>query len=109
MSATRDHSQNTKFVFSNFYHLYLKGKVNESAADSLAKGIVLKASNKIEIPTLAEVRVVSSQQFDELKSWSQNNLKQERKNTATHLRNLRDSRKRLSYLMQEVDDILKRG
>lgn len=109
MSATRDHSQNTKFVFSNFYHLYLKGKHSETVAAPLVKGLVLKTHSVVETPSLAEVRVVSSHQHEELKGWSQNNLKQERKSVAAHLRSLRDSRKRLSFLMQEVDEILKRG
>ena len=109
MSATRDQSQNTKFVFSNFYHLYLKGKMAESVTAPIVKGLVLKAKVIVETPAMAEVRVVTSHQHEELKSWSENNLNQERKSVAGHLRGLRDARKRLSFLMQEVDDILKRS
>jgi hypothetical protein len=100
MSAVKDTQQNITFVYSNFYQIYRKSQ--------LSKGIVLKAHSVTETPAIAEVRVVTSQQSEELKQWS-HAADDGKRHMAENLRALRDARKRLSFLMNEMDELLKRS
>jgi hypothetical protein len=109
MSATRDTEQNTKFVFSNFYHLYLQSKAAKASLPSdPAKGIVLRSRSITETPAMAQVHVVSSHGHESLKKWVNTDASQGRASMAAQIQNLRNARKRLNYLMQEIDEILKR-
>ena len=92
MSATRDTSQSTTFIYSNFYSLYRKSK-----SDELAKGLVLKSH-------APEVHIASGES-ETFQSWSKGGSKNA---MAEHLRTLRDAKKRLSFLMAELDELLKR-
>lgn len=93
MPAVRDQQQATKFIYTNFYELYRKSKLEAEAGRELAKGFVLHTS-------AAEVRVVSPEQVEGLQQWSHHKV-------SHSLRSLRESRKRLKFLMTEIDDILK--
>ena len=109
MSAVRDTSQNTTFIFSNFYHLYRKGKLQAQAKNELAKGIVLKSNSVTETPKEALVNVAQTQKTEELSNWSHFEMESAKREVAHHLRTLRESKKRLTYLMQEIDELLKRS
>ena len=108
MSAVRDQSQNTKFIFANFYHLYLQGKLAAVQPDAPAKGIVLKTNPTPSMPQLAEVRVVTNPSTEEMKKFAMAR-DAGRKDLSQNLKGLQDARKRLSFLLQEVDEILKRS
>ena len=109
MSATRDTEQNTKFIFSNFYHLYLQSKAAKTGTPSdPATGIVLRTRSLTETPAPAQVHVVSSHGNESLKKWVNSEVASGRDSLALQIQNLRTARKRLSYLMQEIDEILKR-
>lgn len=108
MSAIKDPTQNTTFIYSNFYQIYRKGKMQSQQQQELAKGIVLKSHSVIETPAVAEVRVVSSKQTEELSQWA-GNASEGKKDMAAHLRTLRDARKRLNFLMNEMEELLKRS
>ena len=108
MSAVRDQSQNTKFVFANFYHLYLQGKLAAIQPDSLAKGLVLKTNSTPSMPQMADVRVITNPSSEEMTNFAMAR-DAGRKDMTKNLKGLQDARKRLSFLMQEVDEILKRS
>jgi hypothetical protein len=96
MPATRDRSQNTTFIFSNFYELYQKAKNSGQEQGGVAKGLVLKTTDS---------RWVSDEESQQLHSWSKNSNPSSK--IARHLQDLRQARKRLSFLMAEMDEILK--
>jgi len=106
MSAVKDPQQATTFIYTNFYNLYRKSKIEAEANKEVVKGLVLKSHSVTQHPTfnpsVAEVRVVSSHQMEQLSHWSHSNM-------STHLRSLNESRKRLKFLMAEIDDLLKRS
>ena len=81
MSATRDTTQNSKFIFSNFYHLYIQSKASPSDPGAAAVN-----------QNAAPVRGV---------------VLQARSSLASQMVNLRTSRKRLNFLLQEIDDLIK--
>jgi hypothetical protein len=110
MSATRDTSSQTKFVFSNFYHLYLQSKAAKASEDAehLAKGLVIRASRMTGTPTPAQVQVVSSHHQESIKTWANPEITKGRNSMAEQMNTLRTARKRLNYLMEEIDEILKR-
>jgi len=106
MSAVKDPQQATTFIYTNFYHLYRKSKIEAASNQEMVKGLVLKShsitQNPAFNPSVSEVRVVSPQQMEQLSHWSHTNM-------STHLRSLNESRKRLKFLMSEIDDILKKS
>jgi hypothetical protein len=110
MSATRDAEQHTKFIFSNFYHLYLQSKAAKAGAPAdLASGIVLRTRSVTETPAPAQVHVVSSHGNESLKKWvNSSEQKSGRESLASQIHSLRTARKRLNFLMEEIDEILKR-
>jgi|GEM_PF-2595297 len=97
MSAFKDSQQSITFVYSNLYQIYRKGKA--------AKGVVLNPRSLTETPAAAEVKVASPQQNEGLRRWAHADHIQ----MASHLLALRDARKRLNYLMTELDELLKRS
>ncbi len=107
MSAAKDPSQNSLFIYSNFYHLYLKGK--SVTKPEAAKGVVLKAARAEEFPAPAEVRVVSQAESETFSGWTSGEAGPARNEIAQQLLTLRQARKRLSFMMQEIDEILKRA
>ncbi len=107
MSAAKDPSHNSLFIYSNFYHLYLKGK--SVAKPEAAKGMVLKAARAEDLPAPAEVRVVSQAETEAFSGWTSGEAGPARNEIAQQLLTLRQARKRLSYMMQEIDEILKRA
>ena len=110
MSATRDTDQHhTKFIFSNFYHLYLQSKAakaNEPKGAPLS-GVVLRSGRVTEAPVPAQVHVASSHGNESLKKWVHSETEAGRASMAEQIKTLRDARKRLNFLMQEIDDLLK--
>ncbi len=102
MSAMRDSAQGTTFIYTNFYNLYRKTKLEAESQKELAKGLVLKSHSITENPSVAEVRVVSPEQMEQLSHWSHSNVN-------SNFRSLRESRKRLNFLMSEIDEILKKA
>jgi hypothetical protein len=102
MSAVRDSAQGTTFIYTNFYNLYRKSKLDAVAKKELASGLILKSHSITENPTAAEVKVVSPQQMEQLSHWSHSNVN-------SSYRALRESRKRLNFLMSEIDEILKKA
>ncbi len=109
MSAIKDPSQNTTFIFSNFYHLYRKGKIASQPKADLVKGVVLKPAVVQNIEKEVEVKVSAPAQSEEIANWSHFEMESAKRQVAHHLRSLRESKRRLSFLMQEIDEILKRS
>jgi hypothetical protein len=107
MSAAKDPSQNSLFIYSNFYHLYLKGK--SVTKPEAAKGVVLKTARAEQFPAPAEVRVVSPAESESFSGWTSGEAGPARNEIAQQLLTLRQARKRLSFMMQEIDEILKRA
>jgi len=108
MSAAKDPTQTTTFIYSNFYHLYRKGKKVEAAKSEVARGVVLKSRSIIETPAPAAVSVTSSHQAEAMSSWT-HGQSSARNEVASHLRSLREARKRLQFMLQEIDEHLKRA
>lgn len=108
MSAVRDNSQKTTFIYSNFYHLYRKSKLEAQSKKELAKGVVLKSNSFTETPAPAQV-TVASPNSEELSSWTHFEMESAKREITRHLRVLRESKKRLKFLMQEMDELLKRS
>lgn len=110
MSAVKDPNQKTTFIYSNFYHIYRKGKVASDVQkmNESAKGVVLKSSSPA-LPQPAEVRVVNHEESEGLKAWTSSEVHDGKKSMAEQLNSLRDASKRLKFLMTEVDEILKKG
>jgi hypothetical protein len=107
MSAAKDPTQNSLFIYSNFYHLYLKGK--SVAKPEAAKGVVLKSARAEDLPAPAEVRVVTQAETEAFTGWTSGQAGSARNEIAQQLLTLRQARKRLSFMMQEIDEILKRA
>ncbi len=102
MSAVRDSAQATTFIYTNFYNLYRKSKMESQASAPVAKGLVLKSHAITQNPSVAEVKVVSPVQMEQLGHWSHSSVN-------SNFRSLRESRKRLNFLMTEIDEILKKA
>jgi len=110
MSAVKDPAQATTFIYSNFYQLYRKSKLEAQDHHETVKGLVLKTHSITKNPgfttlptaSVAEVRVISPHQMEQLSHWSHAGM-------SSHLRSLNESRKRLKYLMAEIDDLLKKS
>lgn len=114
MSAERDNQQGMTFIYSNFYQLYRKAKIEKEAKDAAKAltGKVLKTHSVTETPVPAEVRVISSQQTDAWSQWAKNkNVEQASKlhNVREHLKSLREAKARLKFLSEELEEILKRS
>jgi hypothetical protein len=107
MSAAKDSSQPSFFIYSNFPHLALKGK--SIAQPELTKGMVLKSARAEALPAPAEVRVVSQAETEAFAGWTSGEAGSARSGVAQQLLTLRQARKRLSFMMQEIDEILKRA
>jgi hypothetical protein len=100
MSASRDSSQKAAFVFSNFYHLYQKENTKPKAESEPLKGVVLSGK--------ADLTVVSPHDQENYKKWIAGEVREGKKGLASDLLELRKARKKLSFLIQEIDDLLKR-
>ncbi len=100
MSATRDSSQNATFVFSNFYQLYQKEKSKFRDESSPIKGVVLAPK--------VEAAAVSPSDQESYREWATNEVQAGKKSLAADLLELRNARKKLTFLIQEMDDLLKR-
>ena len=99
MSATRDTSETTQIHFSRFHELYRNQKSKEEG--TLTSGLVLKSGC---------VRTVSPGETKAIGSWSRaEDIQHGKKSLATQLSELRTARKRLSFLMSEMDELLKNG
>ncbi|MBS1958901.1 MAG: hypothetical protein JST80_05465 [Bdellovibrionales bacterium] len=114
MSAERDNQQGMTFIYSNFYQLYRKAKIEKEAhaAAKALTGKVLKTAAITETPVPAEVRVINSQQTDAWAQWAKNkNVGQASKlhNVREHLKQLREAKSRLKFLSDELEEILKRS
>jgi hypothetical protein len=109
MSATKDGTQSTLFIYSNFYQLYLKGKEARLPKSELTTGMVLKTRASEAAPAPAEVRVVSPAETEAFAEWTSGKSSPGRSDLAQQLQTLRQARKRLTYMMQEIDEILKRA
>ena len=108
MSATKDQNAGLTFNYSNFYHLYRNGKLQQEQ-ERLAKGMVLKTHGLTQNPMHAEVRISTVSNTEALTSWSQCKTENHPKNElANSIKSLREARKRLNFLMSELDDLLKR-
>ena len=112
MSAIKDPEQATTFIYSNFYQLYrtekLKEKLEKLKQKEVASGVVLKSRSITEAPSLAEVSVVSAEQADEFRKWAHEQTSTGKKDMATHLKSVREARKRRVYLMNELNELLNR-
>ena len=100
MSASRDQSQTAPFIISHFYELYREKNAARNEG-SPASGLVLKSGC---------VRSVSAEESKAIGSWSRaEDIHHGKKSLATQLSELRSARKRLSFLIQEVDELLKKA
>lgn len=102
MSAVKDSAQASTFIYTNFYNLYRKSKLDSASKKELASGMILKSHSITQNPAVAEVRVVSPEQMSHLSHWSHSSVN-------SNYRALRESRKRLNFLMTEIDEILKKS
>ena len=100
MSAVKDQSQQqSTFVYTNFYNLYQKSKLDSQSKNELATGLLLKSRIHTATPESIEVRVISEEQQQELKNWTTLSLR-------SNYRSLKESRKKLNYLLTELEEIL---
>ena len=102
MSAVKDSAQATTFIYTNFYNLYRQSKMASQQKQEVAKGMVLKSHAITQNPSVAEVKVVSQHQLEQLNHWTHSSVN-------SNYRALRESRKRLNFLMTEIDEILKKS
>ncbi|MBU6154992.1 MAG: hypothetical protein KGP28_11870 [Bdellovibrionales bacterium] len=100
MSATRDSSQHATFVFSSFYEIYQKEKSKFREESSPIKGVVLTRKT-----TPFAINPSDQESFQK---WATQEVTAGKKSLASELLELRKARKRLLFLIQELDDILKR-
>ncbi len=98
MSASKDPNQTT-FIYNNFYQLYRQSKLAQLPKDELSKGVVLKTRAHTELPASATVRVISNEQQHSLHEWTHASLR-------ANYRQLRESRKKLKFLLEEVQEVL---
>ena len=99
MSASRDHSQSSAFLYSSFYELYLKAKYSENLRSGLAKGVVLKKT---------EIKTISREDSESIHEWMVFGNQELQKHTTRHLKAYQESGKRLNFMIQELDELLKR-
>jgi hypothetical protein len=99
MSAVKDQNQSTTFIYTNFYNLYRKSKLESLSKEELAKGLILKSRAHTEAPSIGQARVITTEQQQHLQDWTRHSLN-------SSFRSLRESRKRLQFLMTEIDEIL---
>jgi hypothetical protein len=99
MSAVKDQSQHGTFLYTNFYNLYQKSKLDSHAKNELATGVLLKSRMHTAMPESVEARVISEEQQQDLKKWTTLSMR-------SNYRTLNESRKKLKYLLNELEEIL---
>lgn len=97
MSASRDTKQaaSASFISSNFYEHY------KNLAH--AKGIILKS----EVPSIGQVKIVTPEHQRDLNEWAEHSKEIGKRGISQSLLELRESRKRLMYLVSELNEIVK--
>jgi hypothetical protein len=101
MSAVKDQSQNSTFIYTNFYNLYRKSQFDSKAKDQPVSGVLLKTLTHTAVPESLSVQVINEEQQVAMKNWTTLSLR-------SNYRTLRESRKKLKFLMSEVEEILAR-
>jgi hypothetical protein len=76
-----------------------------------ARGRVLKPAlnRSLPLPVPAEVCVVDEEESRHFSSWASAEIRSAKSDLARELLTLRDARKRLSFMMKEIDVLLKRA
>ena len=113
MSAERDSQRGSTFIYSNLYQIYRQGKLDEmkrqalqAHEEPLTKGLVLKTGETA--PAMSEApQELTSENEESLKQWMRGNS-EHTKTLSSDLRQLKDARKRLLFLMGELDQLLQR-
>ncbi len=100
MPAVRDENMNSTFIYTNFYELYLKSKASKVSGSEPAKGMILKTRAITENPVSSEKTIFSTEQKEQLHQWTHSSLN-------SNYRTLRNSRKKLKFLMSEIEELLK--
>ncbi len=100
MSATRDSSETTPILFTRFHERYRNQQAAKNPGNP-ASGLVLKSGC---------VRSVSPEETRAIGTWSRaEDIRLGKKSLALQLAELRSTRKRLSFLIHEMDELLKNG
>jgi hypothetical protein len=112
MSAERDQSQKFKFVYSNLYQLYQKGKVAAKNAPGVVSGTVIKAGAKVqplarpyEGRDFSQEKRINLQRVHEMRESAP-----EKKAVASlrqNLSELENIQNRLRFMLQELEDLTK--
>ncbi len=100
MPAMKDENMNSTFIYTNFYGLYLKSKLSGMTSSEPAKAMVLKSRSLTQNPVNPVRTILSSEQQEQLNQWTHSSLN-------SNYRALRDSRKKLKFLMSEIEELLK--
>ena len=99
MSAVKDQSQHGTFLYTNFYNLYQKSKLESQSKNELTTGVLLKSRIHTAMPVSVEARVISEEQQQNLKNWATLSMR-------SNYRTLNESRKKLKYLLNELEEVL---
>ncbi len=98
MSASHDPKQPSTFIYPSFYELYRKE--SGSPGDGLLTGKVLRTNDP---------RWVSPSENQQLTEWSMNETgNSPKKSMAKTLNDLRQARKKLNFMIAEMDELIKR-
>lgn len=103
MSASHDPKQPSTFISSSLYHLYQKA-ARTSPEGAPLTGQVLKSNDP---------RWIAPSESKELTAWSENrasgsSMDGSKKSLAKTLQELRQARKKLNFMISEMDELIKR-
>ncbi len=110
MAAERDNQQGITFIYSNLYQVYRQGKLDAQVKQENAqvtgesthlKGVVLKHSE-----TENHVQQINPDQLGGLKKWLRSNSESS-KSLSNDMKALKDARKRLVFLLNDLETLLK--
>jgi hypothetical protein len=103
MSANRDPKHPSTFIYSSLYEIYQKG-TRGTPEGALLTGKVLKSNDP---------RWVAPAESKALTDWAENtpsehSLDASKKSLAKTLHELRNARKKLNFMISEMDELIKR-
>jgi len=99
MSASHDPKQPSTFIYSSLYELYQRSQTTPSTS-SLLTGQVLKTNDP---------RWIAPSESKQLTCWSENaSMNESKKSMAKTLNDLRQARKKLNFMIAEMDELIKR-
>jgi hypothetical protein len=126
MSATRDKSQKTTFVYSNLYQLYRRGKEAAQKADTSQSSFVdlgltaerapeshvlkardLRSDSTVKIETYKAPELIGKRVQNPLVKATQQAQDTAIQSLKDNLKNLNDLHSRLRFMLQELEELVK--